>query len=91
VADDKSKRGEQDRRRVSGSEEYEVEYFARKHGITNAQAESLIKQYGNDRVGQAAFGCQLRLALRSALASTMSFRMMAAIATLAGLPASTSC
>jgi hypothetical protein len=49
VADDKSKRGEQDRRRVSGSEEYEVEYFARKHGITNAQAESLIKQYGNDR------------------------------------------
>jgi hypothetical protein len=49
MADDKSKRGGQDRRRVSGSEGYEVGYFARKHGISRDQAEGLIKKVGNDR------------------------------------------
>ena len=32
MADDKTKQGQQDRSRVSGSEPYEVEYFASKHG-----------------------------------------------------------
>jgi len=49
MADDKSKRGGQDRRRVSGSEGCEVGYFARKHGIRREQAEGLIKRVGNDR------------------------------------------
>ena len=49
MADDKSKRGGADRRTVSGSEGYEVEYFAHKHGINTAEAERLIKEVGNDR------------------------------------------
>lgn len=49
MSDDKSKRGGADRRRVSSTEGYEVSYFARKHGITCADAESLIKRVGNDR------------------------------------------
>jgi hypothetical protein len=49
MADDRSKRGAADRERVAGGEGYEVEYFARKHGITKDQAESLIKQMGNHR------------------------------------------
>ncbi|MBZ9660846.1 DUF3606 domain-containing protein [Mesorhizobium sp. ESP-6-4] len=49
MADDKSKRGATDRRQVSGGEGYEVNYFARKHGISREQAEALIKQVGNDR------------------------------------------
>ena len=49
MADDKSNRGGQDRARVSGEQGYEVEYFARKHGITKDQAEKLIKEHGSDR------------------------------------------
>jgi len=49
VADDKSKRGGTDRRRVAAGQGYEVNYFARKHGITAEQARGLIKQVGNDR------------------------------------------
>jgi hypothetical protein len=49
MADDKNQRGGQDRARVSGSEGYEVEYFARKHGITPQQARDLIHEIGNDR------------------------------------------
>ena len=48
MADDKSKRRAADRDRVAGGEGYELEYFARKHGITKDQAEGLIKQIGND-------------------------------------------
>jgi hypothetical protein len=49
MSDDRSKRGAADRERVAGGEDYEVAYFARKHGITKEQAEGLIKQIGNDR------------------------------------------
>jgi hypothetical protein len=49
MADDKSKRGKQDRERLAGGEAYEVEYFARKHGITMEQARQLIKEHGNNR------------------------------------------
>ena len=49
MADNKSKRGWADRRRVAGGEGYEVSYFARKHGITRERAEGLIKRVGNDR------------------------------------------
>src|SRR3984957_4488888 len=42
------------------------------------------------RFDQADFGAHLRLALRRALARTISFRMFAIKATLAGFPASTS-
>lgn len=49
MADDRTKRGGPDRQRVSGGEGYEVRYFARKHGISKDQAESLIRRVGNDR------------------------------------------
>jgi len=49
MSDNKHNVGEPDRSRVSGSEGYEVEYFARKHGLTAGQARTLIDRHGNDR------------------------------------------
>lgn len=49
MADDTANAGEPDRSRVSGSEGYEVRYFAEKHGISPDQARELIAQHGNDR------------------------------------------
>ena len=49
MSDDKTNVGAQDRARVSGSETYELDYFANKHGIERAQAEDLIKRFGNSR------------------------------------------
>lgn len=49
MADDKSKTGQQDRDRVSGSEDYEVQYIAKEAGITPDRARELIKQHGPDR------------------------------------------
>ncbi|MBA2934555.1 DUF3606 domain-containing protein [Sphingomonas sp. CGMCC 1.13654] len=49
MSDDKTNRGEGDRSRVAGGEDYEVEYFARKHGISVEQARKLIDTHGNDR------------------------------------------
>jgi hypothetical protein len=50
MAEDRSTRGRnQDRSRVAGEQEYEVEYFARKHGLTAEQARQLINEHGNNR------------------------------------------
>ena len=49
MSDDKSNRGAQDQSRVSADEPYEVEYFARKHGITQAQAREIIEKHGPSR------------------------------------------
>jgi hypothetical protein len=49
MADDKTKLGNGDRDRVAGRQDYEVEYFARKHGISPDQVHQLIKEVGNDR------------------------------------------
>ncbi|MBX4996686.1 DUF3606 domain-containing protein [Rhizobium lentis] len=49
MADDKSKRGAADRRRISASEPYEVRYFAKKHGISRDEAEKIVKRHGSDR------------------------------------------
>ncbi|ESX58289.1 DUF3606 domain-containing protein [Mesorhizobium sp. M0924] len=49
MADDKSKRGFRDRDRVSADEDYEVEYFATKTGITPQQVKELIAKHGNQR------------------------------------------
>ena len=49
MVDDKSNVGEPDRSRVSGSEPYEVSYFAQKHSISSEQARQLIEKHGNDR------------------------------------------
>lgn len=49
MADNKAKRGAGDRRTVAAGEGYEVNYFARKHGIAKADAEKLIARIGNNR------------------------------------------
>ncbi|RUU12966.1 DUF3606 domain-containing protein [Mesorhizobium sp. USDA-HM6] len=49
MADDRSKRDFRDRNRISADEDYEVEYFASKVGLTVQQVRDLIRQHGNDR------------------------------------------
>lgn len=49
MADNKSKRGGGDRKRIAASQGYEVSYFARKHDLTSEQARQIIKRVGNDR------------------------------------------
>lgn len=49
MEDDKANTGGRDRDRVAGGQGYEVDYFARKHGITTDQARDLIKAHGNNR------------------------------------------
>ena len=50
MTDEHTTRGRnQDRDRVAGGQEYEVEYFARKHGLSAEQARQLIKEHGNSR------------------------------------------
>jgi hypothetical protein len=49
MSDDLANAGQRDRDRVSGDQPYEVEYFARKHGLTMEQARELIARVGNDR------------------------------------------
>lgn len=49
MADDPRKEDNRDRSRVSGSEDYEVRYFAEQNGISTEQARDLIRRFGNDR------------------------------------------
>lgn len=49
MTDDKSKRDFRDRDRVSADEDYEVEYFASKVGLTPEQVRDLIRKHGNSR------------------------------------------
>ena len=44
LADNKSRRGKQDRSRIAGGEAYEVGYFAPKHRISKDQAVKIIRQ-----------------------------------------------
>jgi hypothetical protein len=49
VADDKSIVGGQDRARVAGGEDYEVQDFASRHGISPDEVREMIKRVGNSR------------------------------------------
>jgi hypothetical protein len=49
MADDKRKRGASDRNMVAGNEPYEVDYIARKFGVTADQVKAAIKKVGNRR------------------------------------------
>lgn len=49
MADDKAKKGQQDRSRVAAGEPYEIAYFARKHGISAEDARRIIMRHGSDR------------------------------------------
>jgi hypothetical protein len=49
MADDKTKRGAADRGKVAGDQDYEIERFAVKHGLTTEEARALIARVGNNR------------------------------------------
>lgn len=49
MSDNKAEVGAPDRRRVAAEEPYEVDHFARKHGISPDEAKELISRFGNDR------------------------------------------
>lgn len=50
MADDKSKKGKQDRSKVSGSENYEIQYFKDKLGVSTQAVTGAIRATGsNDR------------------------------------------
>jgi hypothetical protein len=49
MSDDKKKRGGQDRGRVAAEEPYEVNYFAKKHGLSAQQAREIIEKHGPNR------------------------------------------
>lgn len=55
MSDDKSMKDNRDRSKVSGSEEYEVNYFVQKLGVTRDQVMEAIKKVGNDRQKLEAF------------------------------------
>ena len=49
MADDKNKQDGRDRSRVSGSEEYELEYMAEKLNVSIEDVRRAIEQVGNSR------------------------------------------
>lgn len=50
MADDKSKKGKNDRSKVSGSENYEIQYFKEKMGVSSQAVTGAIRATGsNDR------------------------------------------
>ncbi|RUW23069.1 DUF3606 domain-containing protein [Mesorhizobium sp. M4B.F.Ca.ET.215.01.1.1] len=49
MADNKKRRGKQDRTKIALNEPYELNYFKRKHSITKEQAEKIIKAAKGNR------------------------------------------
>jgi Protein of unknown function (DUF3606) len=49
MADDKTFVGGADRARVAGGEDYEVQAFAQRHGMTPQEVRDMIERIGNDR------------------------------------------
>ena len=49
MPDDKTKVGKPDRNRLSADQNYEVQQFADKHGITGQQVKDLIARHGDNR------------------------------------------
>jgi hypothetical protein len=47
MADDRTKRGPQDRSRISLREEYEVQYWTKTLGVTVDELKAAIKRVGN--------------------------------------------
>lgn len=48
MADDRSKTGGQDRRRINVHQDYEVRDWSRKFGVTAEQLKAAVKAVGND-------------------------------------------
>jgi hypothetical protein len=49
MADDKTKTSSADRKKIAGGEKYEVDYAAKKAGVTPAQVKAAVKKVGNSR------------------------------------------
>lgn len=49
MADDKTKTSNADRKKVAGSEKYEVDYAAKKAGVRAAKVKAAVKKVGNSR------------------------------------------
>jgi hypothetical protein len=49
MSDDKSKQDGRDRSQVAADEDYELDYFAEKNGLTRDEARILIEKHGNSR------------------------------------------
>ena len=49
MADDKTLTGDPDRVRVARNERYEVEQFARRHGMTPDEVHEMVARIGNSR------------------------------------------
>lgn len=49
MADDKTKRGAADRKRVASGQQYEVDYLAKKHGVTKQAVLDAVKKAGVSR------------------------------------------
>jgi hypothetical protein len=47
MADDKTKKGPQDRSRINVSEDYEVRYWSEKFGVTADELRAAVKKVGN--------------------------------------------
>jgi uncharacterized protein DUF3606 len=60
MADDKNFVGGQDRARVAGGEDYEVQAFARRHGMTPDEVRDMIGRIGNDREALEREAAKLR-------------------------------
>ncbi|MBC2666803.1 DUF3606 domain-containing protein [Novosphingobium flavum] len=56
-------RDRDDSRTMAASQGYELRYFARKHGLTTAQAMDLIRRIGNDRAKLNEAAVRLRRSL----------------------------
>ena len=48
MADDKSKTGKQDKNRINLDEEYEVNYWADKFGISKKELAKVVSEVGNN-------------------------------------------
>ena len=47
MADDKTARGPQDRSRIAMGEDYEVEYWTRKFGVSSEELQKAVHAVGN--------------------------------------------
>jgi len=58
MSDDKTKRGDRDRNRISMAEDYEVRYWTGRLGVSRAELEEAVKSVGNsaDKVRQHLAG-----------------------------------
>ena len=60
MPDNKSFVGGQDRARVAAEEDYEVQAFARRHGMSPDEVRDLIARIGNDRDALAPEAAKLK-------------------------------